>query len=151
MGKEKSSSGFVQVAMTLITVAGSLGVAWITTGAKFESELNKNQETVNSLRQQVEQLNSTVKPTIESLAKQQNEANKRISDLSELLKAAADKNAELQQNLSEVKARLAEAGNKAQELKNANQVAQQQITEYRRINPEMLKRIQTPKLQPNND
>lgn len=151
MDKEKSSSGLVQVAMTLITVAGSLGVAWITTGAKFESELNKSQETVNALRQQVEQFNSTIKPTIESLTKQQDEANKKITELSDLLKTAADKNAELQQNLSEVKAQLAEAGNKAQELKNANQTAQQQITEYRRINPEILKRMQAPRLQPNND
>jgi chromosome segregation ATPase len=132
-------------------VGGSLGVAWITTGAKFESELNKNQETISSLRLQVDQLNSTLKPTVESLTRQQEEANRKISELSDLLKAAADKNAELQQNLSEVKAQLVLAGTKAEGLKNANQTAQQQITEYRKINPEILKRMQAPRLRPNNN
>jgi septal ring factor EnvC (AmiA/AmiB activator) len=148
MSTEKSSSGFVQIAIAFITLAGSLGGAWIATGAKFESELNVNKESISALRQQVDQLNGTIKPTIESLAKKQDEANRKVSELSDLLKAASDKNAELQQNLTELKAQLAEAGNKAQELKNANQTAQQQITEYRRINPEILKKMQ---LQRNND
>lgn len=151
MSVEKSSSGLLQVVIALIGVAGSLGVAWITTGAKFESELNKSQETISSLRLQVDQLNSTLKPTVESLTRRQEEANRKISELSELLKAAADKNAELQQNLAELKAQLAEAGNRAQELRNVNQTAQQQITEYRKINPEILKRMQTPRLQPKNN
>lgn len=130
--------------IALIGVAGSLGVAWLTTGAKFESELNISKETVNSLRQQIDQF----KPTIDSLGGKQDEADKKINELSKLLKEAAGKNDELQQNLSELKAQLAEAGPKAQELKNANQTAQQQIVEYRRINPEMLKNLQ---LQRKND
>jgi uncharacterized protein YoxC len=144
MSAEKGSSGFLQIAIALIGVAGSLGVAWITTGAKFESELNISKETINLLRQQVDQF----KPTMDSLGRKQDEANKKISELTDLLKSATDKNAELQQNLSEVKAQLAEAGAKTQELKNANQAAQQQIVEYRRINPEMLKKMQP---QRNND
>lgn len=144
MSAEKSSSGLLQVVIALIGVAGSLGVAWLTTGAKFESELNISKETVNSLRQQIDQF----KPTIDSLGGKQDEADKKINELSKLLKEAAGKNDELQQNLSELKAQLAEAGPKAQELKNANQTAQQQIVEYRRINPEMLKNLQ---LQRKND
>jgi chromosome segregation ATPase len=151
MSEGNTSSGLVQVAIALIGVVGSLGVAWITTGTKFESELSRSQETIVSLRQQVDQLNSTFKPTIESLTRQQDEANKKIGELSELLKATEGKNTELQNILAEIKAQIGEAGNRTQELKNATQTAQLQITEFRKLDPEILKRMRSPRLQPKND
>jgi len=38
---EKSSSGILQVAIALIGILGSLGVAFITTGYQFKEELHK--------------------------------------------------------------------------------------------------------------
>ncbi|HKX27660.1 MAG TPA: hypothetical protein VJ302_08205, partial [Blastocatellia bacterium] len=109
---------------------------------------SQSQQTIITLREQIDQLNRTITPTIESLTRQQNEANQKIGELSELLKATEGKNTELQKILAEIKTQISDAGDRTRELKSATQTAQQQITEYRKIDPQILKRLQSPRLQP---
>src|SRR2546422_6391592 len=47
------SSGGVQIIVALIGVTGSLGVAYVTTGAAFESRLRENSVSVRQLRDSI--------------------------------------------------------------------------------------------------
>jgi len=52
------SNNKTQIVLAIITLISSIAVAWITTGAKFTSELSSEQESVGSLKAEVENLRS---------------------------------------------------------------------------------------------
>ena len=133
MGQEKGISGFVQIAIAVIGVLGSLGVAWITTGAKFESELKENQASVNTLRTDVNQISGTINPVIDTLGKKQAEVDQKISELTGLLQTATEKNSELERNLASIQAKIDSAQTSTQALTNASQTAQQRINQLQAI------------------
>jgi uncharacterized coiled-coil DUF342 family protein len=107
MAEEKSSSGLIQIAIALIGVAGSLGVAWITTGAKFESELKDNQASVSKLQSEIETIKGNLTAKIE-------EANKQLAEMRILLDSAKSENASMLAHLNEIKAQI-ETANKTVE------------------------------------
>ncbi len=51
---EQKASGFVHILVALIGVAGSLGVAWLTTQHKFASELDSKAPEIAHLKAQLE-------------------------------------------------------------------------------------------------
>jgi peptidoglycan hydrolase CwlO-like protein len=133
MDKERGLSGFVQIAIAAIGVIGSLGVAWITTGAKFESELKENQESVVTLRKDVNQMSGTLNPMIDTLGRKQSEVDQKMTELNGLLQATTDKNAELERNLAALQVQIDSAKANNQELAAANETASKQINVLRNI------------------
>jgi chromosome segregation ATPase len=127
MEKEKGISGLVQIAIAAIGVIGSLGVAYITTGAKFESELKENQNSVVTLRGDVNRMSGTLNPMIETLGKKQSEVDQKITELNGLLQATTDKNAELERNLATLQAQIETAKASNQALTAASAAANSQI------------------------
>jgi chromosome segregation ATPase len=127
MEKEKGISGLVQIAIAAIGVIGSLGVAYITTGAKFESELKEIQNSVVTLRGDVNRMSGTLNPMIETLGKKQSEVDQKITELNGLLQATTDKNAELERNLATLQAQIETAKASNQALTAASAAANSQI------------------------
>jgi predicted nucleic acid-binding Zn-ribbon protein len=85
---EKSSSGIIQMAIALIGILGSLGVAYITTGYQFKEELHKAQVNVNDLQKQGQDIHAA-----------QTDVSGQISNLKKLLSDADAKNSALQEQL----------------------------------------------------
>jgi peptidoglycan hydrolase CwlO-like protein len=133
MEKERGLSGFVQIAIAAIGVIGSLGVAWITTGAKFESELKQNQESVVTLRKDVSQMSGTLNPMIDTLGRKQSEVDQKITELNGLLQATTDKNAELERNLAALQVQIDNAKASNQALTAASAAANNQINVLQNI------------------
>ena len=127
MEKERGLSGLVQIAIAAIGVIGSLGVAWITTGAKFESELKENQNSVVTLRKDVNQMSGTLNPMIDTLGRKQSEVDQKITELNGLLQATTDKNAELERNLAALQGQIETAKASNQALTAASAAANNQI------------------------
>jgi chromosome segregation ATPase len=110
---EKGSSGVIQVTIALIGVLGSLGVAYITTGAKFKSEVDEARVKITDAQRDVGELKSSaqdLKAKLTSqeaeetrLASQQGAFDERISKLQEQLSAAENKNKEFQDQLAELR------------------------------------------------
>jgi uncharacterized protein YoxC len=141
MEKDRGLSGFVQIAIAAIGVIGSLGVAWITTGAKFESELKENQKSVSTLRNDVSQISGTLNPMIDTLAKKQSEVDQKIIELNGLLQATTDKNAELERNLAELQTKINSAQASKQELTAASVTASKHLDDLRLLRAN---RVMTP-------
>jgi uncharacterized coiled-coil DUF342 family protein len=134
MAEEKSSSGLIQIAIALIGVAGSLGVAWITTGAKFESELKDNQASVSKLQSEIETIKGNLTAKIE-------EANKQLAEMRILLDSAKSENASMLAHLNEIKAQIETANKTVETAKATNQQLTITTERLRTINPELLKRV----------
>ena len=78
------SSPVVQVAIALIGVAGSIAVAFITTGATFERELKANEQTVSSLKTSVASFAATKKSMEDELKAAQESLRAVRTDLATL-------------------------------------------------------------------
>lgn len=134
MAEEKSSSGLIQVVIALIGVVGSLGVAWITTGAKFESELKDNQASVSKLQNEIETIKGNLTGKIE-------EANKQLAEMRDLLISAKKENESMLAHLNELKAQIEAANKTVETAKATNQQLTITTERLRTINPELLKRV----------
>lgn len=71
-----TSTPLVQVLIALIGVIGSMGVAWITTGAKFDEQLKTNADQVSSLKEGVTQFGTEFK----GLVRERTEATRQLDD-----------------------------------------------------------------------
>lgn len=100
---EKVGSGIVQIAIALIGVIGSLGVAYITTGAKFKSEVDDASLRIASLSKEVGESKNIAQELQTKLSTQQGEVEKRIAELRQQLSSAESKNTEFQQKLDSLR------------------------------------------------
>ena len=113
---EKGGSSLVQVVIALITVLGSLGVAYITTGYQFKKELQAAQSEVTYLKTQGQKIDA-----------KQSEVEQRIAELTKLLNDAEAKNTQLQDQLvtknNELEQKLAALHNEIEQSKQDITVA----------------------------
>jgi septal ring factor EnvC (AmiA/AmiB activator) len=100
---EKGSSGIIQVAIALIGVLGSLGVAYITTGAKFQSELQAARVDINKFSGDLDEMKKSAQDIDAKLTSQQGAVEKRIAELQTQLLAAENKNKEFQDQLASLR------------------------------------------------
>ena len=100
---DRGSSGIVQVVIAFITVIGSLGVAYITTGKTFESEVNQAKLRIEELQKQAAAANALAEEVREKLLKQEGQVEQRMADLKSQLDLADKKNGEFQQLLASLK------------------------------------------------
>jgi septal ring factor EnvC (AmiA/AmiB activator) len=100
---EKGSSGIIQVAIALIGVLGSLGVAYITTGAKFQSELQAARVDINKFSKDLDEMKKSAQDIDAKLTSQQGAVEKRIAELQTQLLAAENKNKEFQDQLASLR------------------------------------------------
>jgi septal ring factor EnvC (AmiA/AmiB activator) len=100
---EKGSSGIIQVAIALIGVLGSLGVAYITTGAKFQSELQAARVDINKFSGDLDEMKKSAQDIDAKLTFQQGAVEKRIAELQTQLLAAENKNKEFQDQLASLR------------------------------------------------
>jgi septal ring factor EnvC (AmiA/AmiB activator) len=100
---EKGSSGIIQVAIALIGVLGSLGVAYITTGAKFQSELQAARVDINKFSRDLDEMKKSAQDIDAKLTFQQGAVEKRIAELQTQLLAAENKNKEFQDQLASLR------------------------------------------------
>ncbi len=134
MAEEKSSSGLIQVVIALIGVVGSLGVAWITTGAKFESELKDNQASVSKLQNEIETIKGNLTGKIE-------EANKQLAEMRDLLISAKKENESMLAHLNELKAQIEAANKTVETAKATNQQLTITTERLKAVTPDLLKRV----------
>jgi predicted nucleic acid-binding Zn-ribbon protein len=100
---DRGSSGIVQVVIAFITVIGSLGVAYITTGKTFESEVNQAKLRIEELQKQSAAANALAEEVREKLLKQEGQVEQRMADLKSQLDLVDQKNGEFQQLLASLK------------------------------------------------
>jgi septal ring factor EnvC (AmiA/AmiB activator) len=100
MPEKSASSGIIQVAIALIGVLGSLGVAYITTGAKFKSEVDEARVKITEAQKDVGELKKSAQDIDAKLTSQQGAVEKRIAELQTQLLAAESKNKEFQDQLA---------------------------------------------------
>ncbi len=129
---ENSSSSMTQIVMTVITVLGSLGVAYLTTGAKFASELSSNQAAVQQLKTELQSV--------------KNDTGKQVADMKALLISATGQNKELQTQIAALKTQIESATKKTEEVKVATTNADTRLKAIYAIRPEILKSMP---IQPN--
>lgn len=79
----QKTSPWVQVVVTVLTVLGSIVVAWLTTGAKFEQQLNGSHEAVVKLRENMDRLQTDV----EGLREDVTRARESVKPIDELLRS----------------------------------------------------------------
>ena len=79
MADEAKSSPGLSILLAIITVAGSIGVAWITTQAKFSRELRESDTEIARMKQDLE-------ATERRLAERQKELDAKIATVDEQLK-----------------------------------------------------------------
>jgi uncharacterized protein HemX len=79
MADERPASGLVHIAVAVIGVAGSLGVAWLTTSARFNQELDRSGSDLTELRKSLEEAQA-------KLARQQREVDQKVADVEQRLK-----------------------------------------------------------------
>jgi hypothetical protein len=84
---EKGSSGVIQIVIALITV---LGVAYITTGAKFQSELQSAKVDINKFSKDLDEMKKSAQGIDAKLTSQQSAVEKRIAELQTQLLAAEE-------------------------------------------------------------
>lgn len=92
----------VPVMTTLISVAGSFGTAWLTTGAKFKDELASKGEQIHALQQaqqQSEQLLSEARAGLQAL-------EQKLAELSERRQALSSNVADVDSKLTVVDQRF---------------------------------------------
>jgi septal ring factor EnvC (AmiA/AmiB activator) len=107
---DKSTSGIVQVAIALIGVLGSLGVAYVTTGATFKKELQENVKGV------------------EKLTSEQTQVDQRIAEMKKQVADAESKNLELQQQVSQAVSKNNELEQNMVALKSDIEASKQEVT-----------------------
>ena len=100
---DRGSSGIVQVVIAFITVIGSLGVAYITTGKTFESEVNQAKLRIEELQKQAAAANALAEEVREKLLKQEGQVDQRMADLKSQLDLVDQKNGEFQRLLASLK------------------------------------------------
>lgn len=79
MAAERHASGLVHILVAVIGVVGSLGVAWITTQAKFSQELDSRAGEVTALRSRLEEAE-------QRLGRQQQEMDRKVAAVDERLR-----------------------------------------------------------------
>jgi hypothetical protein len=67
MAGERRGSGSVQIIVALISVLGALGVAWITTQARFSAELESRAPEIAQLKAQLDATEKRLQTTDERL------------------------------------------------------------------------------------
>jgi septal ring factor EnvC (AmiA/AmiB activator) len=102
MSDRGSTNSLVPIMVALIGVAGSLGGAWMATGARFESKLKESQDAVSDVRGRVSQMTVALDSLRGAMATQVQTANKSIARLSDSLTATEQRNAQLQRDLAAV-------------------------------------------------
>ena len=94
----QSQSPLVSIVVALIGIAGALGGAWITTGAKFSKELDINQRVVNNLKNELSSINdetSLLSTKIETLENKEG----KVRELEEQLKITSELSAKVSNEL----------------------------------------------------
>jgi uncharacterized coiled-coil DUF342 family protein len=137
MADEKGMSGGIQIAIATIGLIGSLGVAWITTGNKFESELRENQSSVKSLQTEIQSVKDQLSAKIE-------ESNKQLAEMKDLLASARKENESLLARINELKTQIESANKTVEEAKAVNQRLTVTTDKIRAINPDLIKKMQVP-------
>jgi peptidoglycan hydrolase CwlO-like protein len=137
MADEKGMSGGIQIAIAIIGLIGSLGVAWITTGNKFESELRENQSSVKSLQTEIQSVKDQLSAKIE-------ESNKQLAEMKDLLASARKENESLLARINELKTQIESANKTVEEAKAVNQRLTVTTDKIRAINPDLIKKMQVP-------
>ena len=78
---EKVSKAFVQIVIALIGVIGSIAVAYITTGAKFSSELASHQVQISKIDERVNSMAESLTVLEQHLVEYTQQANQQKSSL----------------------------------------------------------------------
>ena len=135
---DRGSSGIVQVVIAFITVIGSLGVAYITTGKTFESEVNQAKLRIEELQKQAAAANALAADVKDKLLTQQGQVDQRMADLKSQLDLADQKNGEFQDLLASLQKEIESS---KQNVTNTANDAIRQIRDARaraateRVNP----------------
>ena len=133
MAEEKGMSGGIQIAIAIIGLIGSLGVAWITTGNKFESELQQNQSSVKNLQTEIQSVKDQLSAKIE-------ESNKQLAEMKDLLASARKENESLLARINELKAQIESANKTVEEAKAVNQRLTVTTDRIRAVDPNLIKK-----------
>jgi septal ring factor EnvC (AmiA/AmiB activator) len=124
---DSTGSATAQISIAMIGLVGSLGVAYITTGAAFKSQLASNQSAVTGLRDSIttvtarvasqltrtqasiDQLSATrdsITAITAAISQQLAQAHESIDQLKAALTASQQQNAQIQSELAAVEQRL---------------------------------------------
>ncbi len=87
MEERRSVSAWVQILVALISVAGALGVAWITTQARFSSELESHAPELAQLKAKLDLAEQRLKAVDERLQRLDAQIELAQSAASTLMKA----------------------------------------------------------------
>jgi hypothetical protein len=94
MSEGRPASGTIHIAVAVIGLVGSLAVAWMTTGAKFNQELDGKAGEVARLRRDVETAQERLRLQQQDLDRKVSAVEDRLQKLDaqiEIAQAAADK------------------------------------------------------------
>jgi chromosome segregation ATPase len=72
------SSGAVQIVVAMIGVAGSLGVAYVTTGATFDAKLRADSASVSELRDSVRNVTARLTDELRRAQSEISQINARL-------------------------------------------------------------------------
>jgi uncharacterized protein HemX len=79
MSDAKSPAPWVAILVAILGLVGSLGVAWITTGARFSQELDSKSHELARLQKELE-------TTKKQIAQQQKEQDRKVASVEDRLK-----------------------------------------------------------------
>ena len=155
------SKPIVQIVIAIISLIGSISVAWVTTGATFEAKLHENETMVGSLNNKVESFGGEFKALsrqrdeatqqLHLLMEQREESTKQLNDLTAKQKEAELQFANLQSSLNAVKkqneelvATLNATENQANTIKeNVRMLRVQVSSETMERSPSQIERMKT--------
>lgn len=116
---ENGTSGRVQIAIAIIGVLGSLGVAYLTTGVKFKSDVDDASLKIASLSKEVQESKGLAQELQTALTSQRGDLDKRIAGLQQQLSDAESKNADFQAKLDSLRNDIDSSKQKVAEVNTA--------------------------------